>query len=40
MRLHMSQHMQTENMSELYNMEELPEGTFPLSFKLTDRYQR
>ena len=27
-------------MSELYDIEELPEGAFPLSFKLIDRYQR
>ena len=29
-----------KNMSEIYNIEELSEGTFPLSFNLTDRYQR
>ena len=27
-------------MSEIYNIEELPEGSFPLSFKLIDRYQQ
>ena len=27
-------------MSELYKIEELPEGTFPLSFNLLERYQR
>ena len=27
-------------MSELYNIEELPEGKFPLSFFLIDRYQK
>ena len=27
-------------MSELYDIEELPEGNFPLSFKLIGRYQR
>ena len=30
----------TETMSELYDIKELPEGTFPLSFNLIDRYQR
>ena len=30
----------TETMSEIYDIEELPEGTFPLSFNLIDRYQR
>ena len=30
----------TEIMSEIYNIEELPEGRFPLSFKITDRYQQ
>ena len=29
-----------ETMSELYDIEEPPEGTFPLSFKIIDRYQR
>ena len=29
----------TETMSEVYEIEELPEGTFPLSFNLIDRYQ-
>ena len=29
-----------EKMSELYDTEELPEGTFPLSLKPVDRYQR
>ena len=29
-----------EKTSELYDIEELPEGTFPLSFKRIDRYQR
>ena len=27
-------------MSELYNIDELPDGMFPLSFKIIDRYQR
>ena len=27
-------------MSELYDTDEMPEGTFPLSLKLIDRYQR
>ena len=27
-------------MSELYDIEELPEGMFPLSFNLVYRYQR
>ena len=30
----------TETMSKLYSIKELPEGTFPLSFNLTDRYHR
>ena len=30
----------TETMSELYNIKELPEGTFPISFNLIDRYHR
>ena len=30
----------TETMSELYDIEKLPEGMFPLSFKDIDRYQR
>ena len=30
----------TENMLELYYIVELPEGTFPLSFNLIDRYQQ
>ena len=30
----------TETISELYNIEELPEGTFHLSFNLIDRYHR
>ena len=30
----------TETMSELYDTEELPEGTFPLSFNLIASYQR
>ena len=30
----------TETMLELYYIVELPEGTFPLSFNLIDRYQR
>ena len=29
----------TEIMSELYSIDDLPEGTFTLSFKLTDHYQ-
>ena len=29
----------TETMSELCDIEELPNGTFPLYFKLIDRYQ-
>ena len=29
-----------ETMSELYNIDELPYGTFPLSFKIIDHYQR
>ena len=29
-----------ETMLELYDIEELPEGTFTISFKLKDRYQR
>ena len=29
----------TEKISELYDTEELLEGTFPLSFKLVDHYQ-
>ena len=29
-----------ETMSELYDIEELPEGTFPLSLKLRDSYQQ
>ena len=27
-------------MSEIYDIEELPEGTFPLSFNIIHRYQR
>ena len=27
-------------MSKLYDIEELPEGMFPLSFRLTDRYNQ
>ena len=30
----------TENMSELYNIDKLTYGTFPLSFKIIDKYQR
>ena len=30
----------TKTISELYNIKELPEGMFPLSFNLIDRYQR
>ena len=30
----------TENMSELYDIEELPEGTFSLSLNLIDRFRR
>ena len=30
----------TETMSELYKIKELPEGAFPLSFKLIDLYQQ
>ena len=30
----------TETMSELYNIKELPEGTFPLSLNRIDRYQQ
>ena len=30
----------TETMLELYNIEELPEGPFPISLKLIDHYQR
>ena len=30
----------TETISKLYNIEELPEGTFHLSFNLIDRYHR
>ena len=30
----------TETMPDLYDIEELPEGTFPLSFNLIDRCQR
>ena len=30
----------TETMSELYDIKELPDGTFTLSFNLIDRYQR
>ena len=29
-----------ETVSELYDIEELPEGKFTLSFKIIDRYQR
>ena len=29
----------TENMSELYDIEELPEGKFLLLFNIIDRYQ-
>ena len=29
-----------ETMSEIYDIKELPEGVFPLSFKIIDRYQR
>ena len=29
----------TETMSELYDIGEMPEGTFPLSFNTIDRYQ-
>ena len=29
----------TETMSEIYYIKELPDGTFPLSFKLVDHYQ-
>ena len=30
----------TETMPELYYIKELPEGTFPLSFKIVYRYQQ
>ena len=30
----------TETMLELYDIKELPKGTFPISFNLTDRCQR
>ena len=30
----------TENMPELYDIEEMPEGTFPLYFNLIDRYHQ
>ena len=30
----------TETMRELYDIEELPEGTFPLYFNLTEHYQQ
>ena len=30
----------TENISELYDIDELPDGTFSLSFNIIDRYQR
>ena len=30
----------TKIVSELYDIDELPEGTFTLSFKLKDRYQQ
>ena len=30
----------TETMSEIYDIKELPEGTFPLYFYLIDLYQR
>ena len=30
----------TETMSEIYNIDELPDGTFPLSFKIIYCYQR
>ena len=30
----------TETMSEIYDIEELPDGTFTLSFNLIDRNQR
>ena len=29
-----------ETMSELYDIDEIPEGTFPLSFNIIDRYQQ
>ena len=29
----------TETMSEIYDIEELPEGSFPLSFNLIESYQ-
>ena len=29
----------TETISELYNIEELPESTFPISLNIIDRYQ-
>ena len=38
--LHMSQGIQMETMPELCDIGELPEGTFPLSFKLIEHYQR
>ena len=28
-----------EKVSELFDIEEIPEGTFPIYFKLIDRYQ-
>ena len=30
----------TETMSEIYDIEELPEGKCMITFKITDRYQR
>ena len=29
-----------ENMKELYNIDEIPDSTFTLSFKIIDHYQR
>ena len=38
-RLHEQMYI-TEIVSELYDIKELPDGTFPLSFNIIDQYQR